>query len=110
MESERFDFDAWSHLAQTDSDGFEARRQQEIEALIASAPQSVQRRLRGLQWRLDHVRQRSTNPLGASVKMSQMMWQSLIGPGGLVEALERLRKPAPRRAPASVTPIRRPEG
>lgn len=73
-----FDFDTWAHLAEHDKDEFERRRQAAIENLIASAPASSQRRLRGLQFRIDMERRRAGTPLGACVRISEMMWDSVF--------------------------------
>ena len=88
----QFDFEHWSHLASEDPEAFEARRQALIEDLINSAPRHRQPRLRGLQWRLDMVRQRSRTPLAACIRMSEMMWDSLLGEGGLRDTLESLTR------------------
>lgn len=73
-----FDFDTWAHLAQHDKDEFERRRQAAIESLIASAPEASQRRLRGLQFRIDMIRRRAVTPLGACVRISEMMWDKVF--------------------------------
>lgn len=73
-----FDFDTWAHLAKHDKDEFERRRKAAIEELIASAPASSQQRLRGLQFRIDMERRRAVTPLGACVRISEMMWDSVF--------------------------------
>jgi hypothetical protein len=84
------EFDDWAALAQSDPAGFEARRKQVIEALIASMPAHKQQRMRCLQWKIDQVRDRAGSPVAACIKLSEMMWDSLTGPGGLKEALDRM--------------------
>lgn len=84
------DFDQWAELAQSDPDAFEARRAEVIDKVINSMPTEKQHRMRCLQWKIDQVRGRASNPLSACMKLSEMMWDSLLGPGGLREALERL--------------------
>jgi len=84
------DFDSWSDLAQSDPEAFEARRSQLIEQLIQGMPAHKQRRMRCLQWKIDQVRARASSPLSACIKLSEMMWDSLLGPGGLREVLERV--------------------
>jgi hypothetical protein len=84
------DFDQWAELARTDPDAFEARRTEVIEAFIAGMPAHKQQRMRCLQWKIDQVRNRSANPVAACIKLSEMMWDSLVGPGGLREAFENL--------------------
>jgi hypothetical protein len=94
------DFDSWSELAKSDPEAFEARRAEVIEQIIQGMPAHKQQRMRCLQWRIDQVRAQAGNPLSACIKLSKMMWDSLAGPGGLREALERLGnrnfEPAPK--------------
>ena len=82
------DFDTWSQLAQSDPETFEARRAQFIEQMIQRMPSDKQHRMRCLQWKIDQVRARASNPLAACIKLSEMMWDSLTGPGGLRDVLE----------------------
>jgi len=86
------DFDTWSELAQSDPEAFEARRAEVIEQMIQRMPVHKQHRMRCLQWKIDQVRARTSNPLSACIKLSEMMWDSLAGPGGLRETLERFGK------------------
>ncbi len=108
-----FPFDDWARLASEDPDSFEAARRLMIDSLIEAAPAPVQARLRGLQWQIDHVRTQTPTPLGACVKISNLMWQRLLGPDGLVDQLERLGsgEDAPGKSPAGarVIPLRRPQ-
>ena len=85
-----FDFDEWSQLAKDDPFAFEARRIALIEEYLRQFPQSGQRRLRGLQFRIDMVRRRARTPMGACLKISSMMWESLLGKHGLKDALDTL--------------------
>ena len=86
------DFDTWSELAQVDPEAFEVRRAEVIEQMIQRLPAHKQHRMRCLQWKIDQVRARSSNPLSACIKLSEMMWDSLTGPDGLQELLERFAK------------------
>lgn len=83
-------FDQWAQLAKSDPEAFEARRAATIEAAIQRMPAHKQQRMRCLQWKIDQVRDRASNPMAACIKLSEMMWDSLVGPGGLRDALERL--------------------
>lgn len=107
-----FDFDYWSKLAANDPERFEALRQSAIDALIASAPEHQQRRLRGLQWRIDRVRERAGNPVSACVRLSEMMWDSVAGDNGLLELVASLtgagRRPERDLPPATIIPFRKP--
>jgi hypothetical protein len=84
------DFDNWAELARSNPDGFEARRAQAIEDMISGMPMHKQERMRRLQWKIDQVRNQAGNPMAACIKLSEMMWDSLLGPGGLKDVLERL--------------------
>jgi hypothetical protein len=81
-----FDFDEWSRLAKVDPSAFEARRLALIEEFLRQFPQPDQQRLRGLQFRIDMVRRRARTPMGACLKISSMMWESLLGSHGLKTA------------------------
>ena len=84
---EGFDFDQWSSLAARDPDGFERRRTALLDALISRAPAHRQASLRRLQWRIDSERRRCGSDLGACLKLSGMMWDRVVGPSGLLDAL-----------------------
>jgi Protein of unknown function (DUF3135) len=87
-----FDWETWSELARSDPEAFEQRRKQAIEALIAAAPEHRRQRLRALQCRIDLERRRSSNPLGACIRLSNLMWESF---GELQEALKALTERVP---------------
>jgi hypothetical protein len=95
------DYEQWRELARQDPNAFEVRRLELIESVIGAAPQHCQRRLRGLQWRIDMIRARSPNPLAACVSLSHMMWDSFAGEAGLVQALNG-RYPSMTGAPPKV--------
>lgn len=107
-----FPFDYWASLAADDPASFEEARRLMIESLIESAPAERQPRLRGLQWQIDQVRALTPSPLGACMKMSNMMWDKVLGAGGLVEHLEELGsgEPTARAEPVSgkIIPLRPP--
>jgi hypothetical protein len=96
-----FSFDYWAKLAADDPAGFENARQQIIDSLIDSAPEHHRQRLRGLQWQVDRTRERSSSALGSCAKISNLMWEKLLGDGGLVQQLERLTHD--REPPANPT-------
>jgi hypothetical protein len=114
-----FDFDVWSRLAKDDPSAFEARRLALIEEYLRKFPQREQQRLRGLQFRIDMVRRRSRTPMGACLKISSMMWESLLGRHGLKTALDTLigypcqpvldrHRPHTPATSARIIPFRRP--
>jgi hypothetical protein len=71
-------FDEMVRLAKTDPETLENIRRVLIEDLIADAPESYQRRLRGLQFQIDMERRKAGNPMGACVAISKMMHDSLF--------------------------------
>ena len=85
-----FDFSAWVRLAQSDPDQFEASRLELIEAFLASVPEDRREPLRRFQWMIDRERERAKTPLGACVRLSEMMHERVHGDGGLREQLEGL--------------------
>lgn len=89
-------------LARNDPDGFNALRDELIEQLIARAPEHIARRLRGLQFRIDQVRQLAHTPLNATIKVSQMMWSSFYTLKDELSSGITVRAPAP---PARVIPL-----
>lgn len=101
----KIDFDEWASLAKADPEKFEARRRDIIEAAIARSCPNQQQRLRSLQWKIDQVRKLSPTPIAACVKISNLMWDSLAGPGGLQEKLEQLQHPSCKLRSAKVLSI-----
>ena len=86
----QFDFDMWSNLAKTDPEAFEAKRQEEIKRVIDRAPERLRRRLEGVQWRIEMVRRLHHHPLAACARTFNMMWDSMYGDHGLLEAIKAL--------------------
>ena len=72
-----FDFDEWKTLAKHDPNKFEQRRRERIERVILARPDHRQRRLRGLQFRIDMERRRSKSALGACIRISRMMMEQV---------------------------------
>ena len=88
-----FDFDHWAKLAKEQPEEFERQRQLVIEEIIAKSPHSYQKRMQGLQWQIDQIRLQANNPMAACIKISSMMWDTVLGDRGLVEAIEKLNTP-----------------
>lgn len=103
-EPTEFPFDFWAKLAREDPNAFEEARKLMLDSLIEAAPPRVQPRLKGLQWQIERVRSKATTPLGACLKISDMMWSNVLGEGGLAAQLKRLGEgesalaPPPRNA------------
>lgn len=74
----RFDFDEWADLYRKDPEAFERRRKAAVDELVRSARPELQARLRGLQWQLDAERAKAKTPMGACVRMNQLMMRKLV--------------------------------
>ncbi len=70
-------FDEMVQLAQSNPQEFEQLRQQLIADLIDNSPVHSQRRLRGLQFRIDMERQLAKTPLNTCLRVSRMMHDQL---------------------------------
>ena len=87
--------DALSRLARNDPQSFETLRLELIANAIDDAPEPVRLRLRQLQFRIDGIRQRSRSPLGATVKIQALMWESFQAMNdGLQEFRSKPRRPS----------------
>lgn len=64
-------------LAKDNPEKLEALREQWINEIIESAPEEVQRRLKGLQFQIDCQRKLHKSPMGACIAISRMMNESL---------------------------------
>lgn len=90
-------FDDWMKLYQENPELYEQRRKEAIEKIITSAPVEHQHRLRQTQWKLDAIRQTHT-PLGATVEMSKLMWESFDTlKYHLNDLTQQLEQPQPER-------------
>lgn len=87
------EFDDWCELASDDPDAFEAARDAVIEEFLSSAPTHTRDRLRGLQWRIDTIRDRSSNPMAACIDIYGMMWDKLAGENGMIDCINAFEKP-----------------
>ena len=85
------DFDTWSEMARTDPETFELLRLAGIETAIESASESNRDRLRCLQWRIDQERRLARTPMAACLRISRMMWRTVLGPGGLNDRFGELQ-------------------
>ena len=74
---EKFNFDMWSELSQSNPEAFEELRQKTLDEFIEGVDENRQHRLRCLQWKIDRVREKMPTPLAACVAISDMMWDSL---------------------------------
>ena len=92
--SAEFDFDEWVKLARDNPEAYEDMRRKMLQEVIDSTSPEVRRRMQGLQWKIDQIRSTSPNPMASCLKISQMMWDSVLGENGLLEHMERLKSPA----------------
>ena len=89
-----FNFNEWSDLAKADPEEFERRRLQAIEETILAMPKTKQQRIRGLQWRIDQERKLCKSPIAACIKLSSMMWDTVVGEHGLLQSVKCLENPS----------------
>ncbi len=88
-----FDFDEWARLAKEDPDAYEDKREKMVQEVIDSTSPEVKRRMQGLQWKIDQIRSTSTNPMSSCLKISQMMWDNVLGKDGLLDHMRQLSDP-----------------
>lgn len=71
------DFDSWATLASSDPQRFEQLRQDKLTDYISQVPESRRHRLRGLQWRIDKLReQNKESPMVSCLLISELMWDT----------------------------------
>ena len=73
---ERFDFDKWKTLHETDPQKFELTRRLYMEKVIETASERNKQRMRGIVFQVDAIRESSNNPIKSCVDITQMMWDS----------------------------------
>ena len=71
------DFDTLKHWALAEPERLDALLHQQIEALIAQVGPEQQRRLRGLQFRIDCQRRLARNNLDSCIRIANMMHESV---------------------------------
>lgn len=84
-----------SKLACDDPQAFEALRDELVADYIRNAPERLQPRLQGIQFRVDAIRRLSRSPLGAAVKIQALMWDSFLR---MDQELKNFARFAARRA------------
>ena len=85
-----FRFHEWANLTQRHRLAFESARHQVLQNLIESAPPAQRQRLPGSQWQIDRERDRSDNPMSSCLRISSLMWGTVLGDNGLVDKLDQL--------------------
>ena len=86
-----FNFENWAKIAADDPEEFERLRKELLNNLIQNSPKEIQNRMQGIQWQIDQIRQTSKTPMAACIKISSMMWDSVLGDNGLIDAIEKLQ-------------------
>ncbi|MGD8742351.1 MAG: DUF3135 domain-containing protein [Granulosicoccaceae bacterium] len=82
-------FEQWASLAHDDPQAFEALRSRTIDDFFSHIPPGQhEQRLRCLQWRIDQIRDRSSNPMSACLHLYAMMWNSVVSRDGMLDALQ----------------------
>ena len=71
------DFDTLKHWALADPKRLDALLHQQIDALIAQVGPEQQRRLRGLQFRIDCQRRLAKNNMDSCIRIANMMHESV---------------------------------
>lgn len=99
-----FNFDEWAQLYKDDPAEFERRRKAIITETIAAAPPAQQLKLHQLQWKLDAIHTTNT-PIGAMLKMQQMMWESFLNMNDQLNALSHALT-TPPRPPTKLTRVK----
>jgi hypothetical protein len=103
------DFDALVELAETDPPALEALRDRLTNQVIKGATSTgAQRRLRGLKFRIDAERRRSSDPMTACLRISKLMYESLAELKWALEAPDALlaeRRQAPHLTKHAAKPI-----
>ena len=71
------DFEHWLTLASSDPQKFEELRKDKISNLINGTSGQRQKRLLGLQWQIDNVRnQHKDSSVAACLAISELMWET----------------------------------
>ncbi len=95
MSEREMSFEEWfeemAALARKDPALFEERRKELISQAISQAAPENRKRLECLQWRIDRERERARTPLGACIRLYDMLMEMVYGEGGFLEAMKTLR-------------------
>ena len=103
MTRELPDFDELLLLAQQDPEALERLRCELVEDLIDNAgDDTLKRRLRALQCRIDLERQRCNSPMSACLRLSQMMHDSLLDLRDSLQAPAVFRQQRRENRPATI--------
>jgi len=91
--STEFNFDDWAKLATEDPDAYENMRREMIQEMLDKTSPKIKYRMQGLQWQIDQIHSISPNPMASRLKISQMMWDSVLAEDGLLDHLQQINDP-----------------
>jgi len=94
--------DTLARLARNAPQSFEALRLELIENCINRAPETIQHRMRQLQFRIDGIRRRSGSPLGTAIKIQRLMWDSFLRLNDELQDFRTQTRPPPSTAAPSI--------
>lgn len=97
-DDDTFNVEEWMELYKKDPEAFEAKRAKAIEETIAETTGPNRHRLRGLQFQIDVIREKAKSPMGACLKITQLMWKKV---GELQQAMDGTL-PLPSEQPEAV--------
>ena len=97
--------DELAQLARNDPQAFENLRSELIASFIEHAPPRHKTRLSGIQFRVDCERRLSRSPLGSTVRVYKLMWESFLSLNGNWQALVRAKEEFESPADAAPAPL-----
>ena len=107
-------FDELAELAHSDPDAFEALRRRIIESHIAASPKEQKLKLERMQFRINGVLRRSSNPVHACILLQGMMVENTTrisdALSGLHQGLGLLRDESAALSADCVVPLPAPGG
>jgi hypothetical protein len=72
------DHDRLAALASHDPEAFERYREKLYQKVIDQAPIELQRRLKGIQFKINMARKAASNPISSCMRISEMMHDSFV--------------------------------
>mgnify|MGYP000200476368 CR=1 FL=1 len=105
---EKPSFDELAKLAHSDPEGFEALRRRILESHIAASPEEQKLKLERMQFRINGVLRRSSNPVHACILLQNMMVENTTrisdALSGLQQGLGLLKEASTRCVAPFVVP------
>ena len=88
-----FNFDEWAKLAVEDPDTYENMRRKMIQEVLDKTSPKIKRRMQGLQWQIDQIRSTSPTPMASCLRISQMMWDTVLPEDVLLNHMQEFKDP-----------------